>query len=228
MSHLVHISRNVARDVARARRAGAAALLALSLASLTSLAACAGTGGLGNVLGSVLGGQSNQQVSGTIQGVDTRSRQIGLRQPNGQVVAVSYDNQTQVVYQNQSYPVTALENGDQVTLRIASGNNGGYYTDLVQVDASVNGSSSSMPGRMGGRGNAGGTVQSLQGNVRQVDRNAAWFTVDAGNGQVVAVSLPSNLSRADYDRFLNLRPGNYVRLYYTYAGNSRVELRQFY
>jgi hypothetical protein len=195
--------------------------------SLALLGGCAGAGGLGSVLGSVLGGQSNQQqVSGTIQGVDTRSRQIGLRQANGQTVVVSYDAQTQVVYQNQSYPVTALENGDQVTLRLASANNGGYYTDLVQVDASVNGSSSAA-GRMGGNA-GGGTVQSLQGTVRQVDRNAGWFTIDAADGQRIAVSLPSSLARADYDRFQRLRTGDYVRLYYTYLGNSRIELRQFY
>lgn len=212
-----------------ARRAGVAGLLLLSLGSL---AACSGTGGLGSILGSVLGGgqSGQQQVSGTIQGVDTRSRQIGIRQSNGQTVAVSYDNQTQVVFQNQNYPVTALENGDQVTLRIQSANNGGYYTDLVQVDQSVSGSSA--PGRMGGRGGSagstGGSVQSLQGSVRQVDHGAGWFIVDTQDGQRLAVSMPSSLSRADYDRFQRLRAGDYVRLYYSYLGNNRIELRQFY
>lgn len=45
--------------------------------------------------------------------MDTRSQQIAIQQSNGQTIAVNYDNQTQVVYQNQNYPPTALENGDQ-------------------------------------------------------------------------------------------------------------------
>src|SRR5947208_1634472 len=114
-----------------ARRCAAAAMLLLA-------GACSQAASLGNVLGGVLrqGQQSGNQVSGQIAGVDTRSQQIGLQQPNGQTVAITYDNQTQVVYQNKSYPVTSLERGDQVTARIQSGNNG-YYTDLVQVDQPV-------------------------------------------------------------------------------------------
>src|ERR1700712_5095490 len=94
-------------------RVGAAAL------AITSLGACA-QGGLGNVLGSVLGGGqgSNQQVSGTVRGVDTRNAQIVLQQSNGQSVGISYDNQTKIVYNNQNYTVNSLESGDQVTVRL--------------------------------------------------------------------------------------------------------------
>ena len=83
---------------------------------LVSFAACAGN--LGNVLGSVLGGGNNQnELSGTIRSVDSRSRQISIQESNGQTIPLQYDNQTQVVYQNQNYPATALEYGDQVTAR---------------------------------------------------------------------------------------------------------------
>ncbi len=199
--------------IQRIQRGAAAALI------VASLGACAGNS-LGNVLGSVLGGggggQSNQ-LSGTIRGVDTRSQQIAIQQSNGQTIPVYYDNRTQVVYQNQNYPPTALENGDQVTVRIqANGNN--YYTDYVQVDQSV-------------RGNTGGTssnVQMMQGTVRQIDRASGVFTVDVDNYSRLTVSLPSNLSRNDFNRFNNLRPGDFVRFYGIFLSNSRVELRQFY
>ena len=195
------------------QRGAAAALM------IVSLGACGGS--LGNVLGSVLGGgsQSGQggQLAGTIRGVDSRSQQIAIQQSNGQTVTVSYDNQTQVVYQNQKYSPTALENGDQVTARVQANGNS-YYTDYVQVDQSV-------------RGNTGGSssnLQSVQGTVRQIDRGNGLFTVDVNNYGTLTVSLPYNLSSTDVNRFNNLRSGDSVRFYGTFLNNSRVELRQFY
>jgi hypothetical protein len=188
---------------------------------LLTLAACAQAGTLGNVLGSVLGGgqqqQQGNQVSGTIQGVDTRNQQIGLQQSNGQTVAIAYDNQTQVSFQNKSYPVTSLERGDQVTARIQQGNNGGYYTDLVQVDQPVQGSSSG----------ANGNVQAVQGTVRQVDLQNGLFTMDV-NQTRLTVSMPYSPSRADINRFQSLRAGDNIRIAGVFLNNSRVELRQFY
>ena len=97
--------------IQRIRQGAAAALV------VASLGACAGNQ-LGNVLGSVLGGGAQSgQLSGTIRGVDTRSQQIAIQQSNGQTIPVYYDNQTQVVYQNQNYSPTALESGDRVTAR---------------------------------------------------------------------------------------------------------------
>lgn len=197
--------------IQRIQRSAAAALM------LASLGACAGQS-LGNVLGSVLGGgeQSSNQVSGTIRGVDTRSQQISIQQSNGQTIPVSYDNQTQVVYQNQNYSPTALENGDRVTARIqANGNR--YYTDYVQVDQSVSGTSAGTSSN----------VQLFQGTVRQIDRGNGLFTVDMNNYNRLTVSLPYNLGNADINRFNSLRAGDFVRFYGTFLNNSQVQLRQF-
>ena len=195
--------------------------LALVLVAAT-LAACAGAGQVGDILGSVLGQQQQgNQVSGAILGVDTRAQQISLQLSSGQTAVLAYDNQTTVVYQNQNYPVTSLERGDQVTARIQSTNSGGYYTDLVQVDQSVQGTG-------GTSSSSGENVQSLQGNVRAVDRANGWFTLDPGNGVTLTVSLPYNVRQTDLNRFQSLRSGDYVRLYGVFLNNSRVELRQFY
>ena len=196
----------------RIRQGAAAALI------IGSLGACAGN--LGNILGSVLGGggggAQSGQLSGTIRGVDTRSQQIAIQQSNGQTVPVYYDNQTQVVYQNQNYSPTALENGDRVTARIqANGNN--YYTDYVQVDQSVNGNGSA----------SSSNLQLLQGTVRQVDRRNGLFTIDVNNRGTLTVTLPYNVSNNDLDRFNNLRSGEFVRFYGTYLNNTQVQLRQF-
>jgi len=113
-----------------------------------------------------------------------------------------------------------------VTARIQATQNGGYYTDLVQVDQSVSGSNGTVYGSNGSSGS--GTVQALQGVVRQVDRSNGLFTLDIGNYNVLTVSLPYNTSQADQNRFQSLRSGDQVRLYGVFLNNSRVELRRFY
>jgi len=193
--------------------------LSAAAAIIAFAGACAGNS-LGNVLGSVLGGGSqgsqSGQLTGTIRGVDSRSQQIAIQQSNGQTVPVYYDNQTQVVFQNQNYPPTSLENGDRVTARIqANGNN--YYTDYVQVDQSVSGS---------GTGSSS-NVQLLQGTVRQVDTRNGWFTVDLNNYGTLTVTVPYNLNTNDINRFRSLRNGDFVRFYGQYTSNSQVQLRQF-
>jgi hypothetical protein len=196
--------------IQRLRRGAAAALM------FASVGACAG--GLGNVLGSVLGGggtPQNGQLSGTIRGVDTRSQQISIQESNGQTVPITYDNQTQVVYQNQRYSPTSLEYGDRVTARVQANGNS-YYTDYVQVDQSV----SSV-------GGSSSNVQLMQGTVRQIDRRNGLFTVDINNGGTLTVSLPSNLSSNDVNRFNNLRSGQFVSFYGTYLNSGQIQLRQF-
>ena len=203
--------------VRRVVRAGAAILL------LGVTSACSGAGGIGDVLGGVLGGGQQPQAAeaqGLIRGVDTRSQQISLQLTNGQTVALAYDNQTKVVYQNQLYAVSNLESGDEVVLRVRDVGNNTYYTDSIHVTRSV---SSSGGGTSGGSAN----VQALQGTVRQIDRTNGMFTLDAGN-VVLTVSMPYNAARADVTRFQNLRTGETVRFYGVFLNNSRVELRQFY
>lgn len=195
-------------------RGGAASLL------LLAGAACSSNSNLGDILGGVLGG-GNSQVTGTIAGVNTRLQQITIQQSNGQNVALTYDNNTQVVYQNQNYPVTSLEYGDQVTARVSQSSNtsSGYYTDLVQVNQSVS---------TGTGTNTNGSVQTYAGTVRDIDRTNGLFTLSTSNLGLLTVSMPYNPSQADLTRFNSLRSGDYARLYGVMLNNSRVELRQFY
>jgi len=191
----------------------------LALATI-ALTACSQAGALGDILGSVLGGGASL-VSGAIRGVDSRNQQISLQQSNGETVALAYDNQTKVVYQNQLYSVTSLDAGDQVNARVQQLQNGGYYTDSVTVVQPASGTGTST-------GSTGGTVQSLSGTVRQIDRNNGLFTVDVGNNSLLTVSLAYNASTNDVNRFNSLRSGDFVRFYGVYLNNTRVELRQFY
>jgi len=201
---------------------------ACGAAAAVALTACAGGGGLGSVgeiLGSVLGGQAGgNQVAGTVQGVDTRAQQISLQQSNGQAVAILFDSKTRVIYQNRAYTVASLERGDQVVARIASAANNTPYTDSIHVTQSVSGSGGTASG-----GTVGGEqVQSLQGVVRQVDRTGGRFTLDISSGTTLTVSLPYNVRSTDATRFQNLRAGDQVRFYGVFLNNTRVELREFY
>ncbi len=191
---------------------------------LGALAACSNAGGIGDVLGGVLGGGQQAQAAqaqGVVRGVDTRAQQISLQLTNGQTVALAYDNQTKLVFQNQLHPVTGLEPGDQVIMRVRDAGNGGYYTDSIHVTQSVSHTGT------GGSSTGSANVQALQGTVRQIDRTNGLFTLDAGN-VVLTVSMPYGASQADVNRFQNLRAGDQVRFYGVFLNNSRVELRQFY
>ena len=201
-----------------------------TLLLLGATTACANAGAIGEALGGVLGGGQQQaqaaQAQGAIRAVDTRTQQLSLQLANGQTVALAYDNQTKVVYQNQLYAVSNLEPGDQVLMRVRDVGNGTYYTDSIHVTQSVTSS-----GRSGSSGNTGAggsaTVQTLQGTVRQIDRANGLFTIDAGN-VVLTVSMPYGATRTDVTRFQNLRTGETVRFYGVFLNNTRVELRQFY
>ena len=187
-----------------------------ALIALVAVGGCAQAGTLGDILGGVMNAPA-QTMSGTIQGVDTRAQQVFIRTTDNQTVAISYDDRTAVVYQQQNYPVTALESGDAVTVRLTQTTNGGYYTDRIDVTQSTSSSSGS---------NA--NVTTIQGNVRQIDVTNGMFTLATSNEGVLTVTLPYNPRSSDVDKFRNLRSGDFVRLYGTYLTQTRVELRQFY
>jgi outer membrane lipoprotein SlyB len=197
--------------IQRVKRGAAVALM------LASVGACSNSQ-LGNILGGVLGGGNGQsaQLSGMIRGVDSRSQQIAIQTSNGQTVPVSYDNQTQVVYQNQNYSPTALEWGDQVTARVQPTGNS-YYTDYVQVDQSVG----------NGSGTVSSNIQLLQGTVRQVDRRNGLFTIDTNSNNMITVTLPPNVTSNDLNRFNNLRTGEFVRFYGRFLSSAQIQLTQF-
>jgi hypothetical protein len=184
---------------------------------LAALGACSSVGRVGDMIGGMLGRGQASQVSGYVQGVDTRSQIIALHQPNGQPVNLLFDNQTKVIYNNQSYAVTSLDRGDQITARVQNTNNG-YYTDVVQVERPVQGTAVTT---------ASGSVQTVQGTVRQIDQQNGLFTLDVSSGTRLTVSMPYSPSRTDVAKFQSLRAGDVVRIAGVYLNNTRVELRQF-
>jgi exosome complex RNA-binding protein Csl4 len=193
-----------------------------TLAAAVTIAGCGGNtlGALGDVLGGVLGmpagaGGGQGQIAAEIRSVDTQQRVIQVATQDGQTGGVRYDQNTVVVYQQQQYPVTALERGDLVVLHVQDVQ-GTLYTQRIDVQQSVQ--------QRGGTGS--GAVAQLAGRISQIDQNSGAMVVQAQTGNVT-VSLPLNAPQATVDYFRRLRVGDNVRLEVTQSATGRVEIHRF-
>jgi hypothetical protein len=209
-------------------------LVAMSFTAV-ALSGCAGTnlGALGDILGGAMGGmggagQQQGQLVVEVQGVDTRQQVIAVRTQQGQQGNVIFDQNTVVVYQNQQYPVTALERGDVVAMQVQQTQQGAPYASRIDVQQSVQ----ERTGQTSGNGTYGGTsggmgqLQQLYGRVGQVDYNRGMFQLQTQQGTVV-VQMPYDPGPATNDYFRRLRTGDTVRMEGTFTGNGRVELYRF-
>lgn len=199
----------------------------LAVAAVALTAGCAGGNALGtleSILGSVMGQQGGAGGGGTgqlaveIQGVNAQQQAIQVRTQEGQTGAVRYDQNTVVVYQQQQYPVTALERGDLVVMQLQDVQ-GTLYTARIDVTQSVR-------ERTGTTGTGSANLVQVAGRVSQMDHNAGRFVVQMQNGSVT-VSLPYNAPQATVDHFHRLRVNDTVRLEATPIERGRVEIHRF-
>ena len=197
------------------RGARGAVLAAATLAAT----GCSQLGTLGNVLGGVMnpnGGSSGSEVYGEVQYVDTQRQQIQVRTQQGQTGSVYFDSRTRVVYQQQEYPVTALERGDEVGMRVQQTQQGAPYTDYIVVTRSV---------QERGGGVSSSALQQAEGRVGWVDANRGQFQLLTSRNVIVA--LPYNSRSTDVSRFRSLRQGDYVRVEGRLVSQDRLELERF-
>ena len=219
--------------------------LAAAAAAVVTLSGCAGTnlGQLGDILGGAMGGgmggqQQNGQILAEVQNIDTRQGVIQLRTEQGQTGNVMFDQNTTLVYQNQQYPMTALERGDVAVFQLQQTQQGATYASHIEVRQSVQERNGQTSGNTGTYGNGNGTYgngsgtygntqrMELYGTVGRVDYNQGWFEVRTQSG-TATVTLPYNAGDATTDYFRRLRTGQTVRLEGTNLGNGRVELYRF-
>lgn len=117
-------------------------LIAAAMA-LVTLTGCSNMGSIGNVLGSVLGSmggqqQRNRSLDVEVQQLDANSGRLYVRTQDGQQGTIRVDNNTQVVFNNQRYPVTSLERGDVVRVQTQQTQNGELYATRIDVLRSAN------------------------------------------------------------------------------------------
>jgi hypothetical protein len=203
-----------------------AVLLGVGMAA----AGCSQLGTLGNVLGGVMqpGVGSGSQVAGTVRYVDTQRQMIQVTTQNGQTGNVYFDNRTQVVYQQQNYSVTALEQGDEVQMQLQQDQQGNYYTSYIQVVRSVQGSGgyNNNGGYNNGGYNNNSQVQA-EGRVGWIDYQRGQFSLVTNRG-TYTVMMPYNSSAADANQFRNLRQNSYVRVQGQLVSNNQLQLTRFY
>jgi hypothetical protein len=211
------------------------AVVVAAAVAFTGCSQLGALGGLGDVLGGVLGpqagsGQGTGEVQGMVRAVDTQRQIIQVQTQNGQVGNVYFDQNTQVVYQNQQYPVTALEQGDQIGMRLQQTQNGQYYTSYIYVTRSVqeaNGGSNNGGYNNGGYNNNTGGYTQLEGRVSWVDYNRGQFGLATNRGTLTVV-MPYQTNASTTDRFRRLRNNDYVRVEGQLVSNSRLELSRIY
>jgi hypothetical protein len=194
---------------------------ALLLTLTASIPACAGNslGALGDILGGAQpsGGAQQGQIAAEIRQVNTQQQTIEVATQDGQTGAVYFDQNTTVVYQQQQYPVTALERGDLVVLQAQQDAQGRIYVSRIDVQTSVQ-------DRTGQTGS--GALRQYTGRVAQIDVDRGYFVLQDQVGNIT-VTLPYNPPRATLDYFRRLRVGDTVRLEATSVGTGRVEIHRF-
>lgn len=193
-------------------------------AALLALPACAGgnLGALGDILGGAMGtgGQQQGQIVAEVQSVDTRNQVIRVRTQQGETGDVRYDQNTTVLYQQQQYPVTALERGDVIEMQLQQVDKNRLYTSRIEVRQSVqerSGQSSS---------GATGQLRQISGRVAQVDHQRAFFELQTQQG-TYTVLMPANAGPATRDYFSRLRTGDNVVIEGTLTGSGRIDLYRF-
>jgi hypothetical protein len=195
------------------RRFPGRALLPAALLLATVSAACAPLNGLDGVLGS-----GTNTLNGEVRSVDTRRARIQVREQYGRDYTVRYDNRTQVVYGSRRYPVSALERGDRVRMRVEYDRNDNLWAERIEVRDT-----------RGGRDDRYGTaVQRHEGRVRAIDTRRGYFTLDRNRGASLIVYVPRNARREDVRRFDRLRRNDRVRVEVRVRRNSNeAELVRF-
>jgi hypothetical protein len=207
----------------------------IALAGMTVLATgCSQLGSAADVLGGVLGagsggGQgSSGQIDGTIQGVDTNRGIVQITASNGQTGNVTVDQRTTVVYNNQQYPVTSLERGDYVSMRVYQDQQGQLYSDQIVVQRDVRGGQ----GTNGTYGNTntgavGTNFIRAEGTVGQIDASRGMFQLRTTYGATYVVAMPYNVGASDRDTFNRLRGGQYVSVEGNLTGQNQLQLSRF-
>lgn len=192
----------------------------LTFAVAAAFTGCGGGGALGT-LGDILTAGGGQGGSGTVtaevQEVREQQQQIIIATQDGQRGPVLYDQNTQVVYQNEQYPVNALERGDIVEMRIQEVQQG-YYTDRINVVQSVQ----ERQGQT--RDGTPSDVHRIEGTIDRIDLNQWMFTLNMTQGGTLPVYLPSNAPASARDRLRQHRSGDYVRVEVRAISEERAEL----
>ena len=162
-------------------------------------------------------GSAANEIVGEVINVDNRSREIEIRADSGRTSMVRYDNNTQVLYRQRTYPVANLERGDYVAARVQQDRDGRYSTTTISVRESAQ-----------DRGTVGvSRLDRTEGRVEYVDNGRGTFELRDSRNRLVVVAVDFNAPKAVTDRFKRLRNGDQVRIEGRSVSVDRFELASF-
>jgi translation initiation factor IF-1 len=185
--------------------------------ALATTGCAGGLGALGDILAAP-GGEGQPAVATVeVQEVRETRQEIIVRTQQGQQGPVLYDQNTQVIYQNQQYPVRALERGDVVDMRIHQVQQG-YYTDRIEVRTPVQERTGATDAPTG--------VYRVEGTMGTIDAANGVFALNMTQGGTIQVTIPATMTEAR-SRLQQHQPGDYVRVEVRPVAEQRAELVRF-
>jgi hypothetical protein len=167
---------------------------------------------------------TNRDVVGEVQYVDSRAREIEVRTDGGRTAVLRYDDRTQVIYRQRNYPVTNLERGDYIAARVQQDRDRRDYTETITVRESVQDRSGD---RRGSSGSGSSRFDRIDGRVEYIDARRGTFELRDSRNRTIVVSVPFNAPRQVIERFNRLREGDNVSIEGRSTGNDRFELENF-
>ena len=156
---------------------------------------------------------------GEVQFVDARNLELEIRTDAGKRTLVRYDNNTQVVYRQRTYPVTSLERGDYVAARVQQDRDGRLATASITVRETAQ--------DRGMGASVGNRLDRTEGRVENIDTRRGTFEIRDHRNHIVVISVAFNAPRTVTDRFNRLRNGDYVRIEGRAVNSDRFDLENF-
>jgi hypothetical protein len=189
----------------------------LSIVLALALFTLAGCHEIGHIDGPGDYGSVANEIVGEVMNVDSRSREIEIRADSGRTSTIRYENNTQVLYRQRTYPVANLERGDYVAAHVQQDRDGRYSTNTITVRESAQ-----------DRGTVGrNRLDRIEGRVEYVDSRRGTFELRDARNRLIVVSVDFNAPRAVTDRFNRLRNGDQVRIEGRSVNADRFDLENF-
>jgi len=185
-------------------------LALLGFAGCPALGPLESPGGIGGV---------NNDVIGEVQFVDNRTRELEIRSDSGRRSVVRFDNNTQVIYRQRTYPVSNLERGDYVAARVQQDRDGRLSTTSISVKETAQ--------DRGMGASVGNRLERTEGRVENIDARRGTFEIRDPRNRIVVISVAYNAPRTITDRFNRLRNGDYVRIEGRSVNSDRFDLENF-
>jgi exosome complex RNA-binding protein Csl4 len=164
-------------------------------------------------------GSISNDILGEVQVVDNRTRELEIRSDSGRRSVLSFDNNTQVVYRQRTYPVSNLERGDYVAARVQQDRDGRLLVTSITVRETAQ--------DRGMGASVGNRLDRTEGRVEYVDTRRGTFEIRDPRNRLVVISVAYNAPRAVTDRFNRLRNGDYVRLEGRAVAADRFDMENF-